>query len=90
MTIFTGTRRWLYPLAVDGRHQRLRRWTFLALHLVLFVTPWVRIDGHPALLIDVPARRLYAFGAIFTASDTLLLLLIRCAIEPRVSPPATT
>jgi cytochrome c oxidase accessory protein FixG len=76
MTVFTGTRRWVYPLAVDGRHQRLRRWTFLALHLVLFVTPWVPIGGHPALLIDLPARRLYAFGAIFTASDTLLLLLI--------------
>jgi cytochrome c oxidase accessory protein FixG len=76
MTVFTGTRRWVYPLAVDGRHQRLRRWTFLALHLVLFVTPWVRIDGHPALLIDLPGRRLYSFGAIFTASDTLLLLLI--------------
>ena len=76
MTVFTGTRRWVYPLAVDGRHQQLRRWTFLALHLVLFVTPWVPIGGHPALLIDLPARRLYAFGAIFTASDTLLLLLI--------------
>ena len=34
-----------------GRFQRLRRWTFLALHLVLFVTPWIRIHGHPALLI---------------------------------------
>jgi cytochrome c oxidase accessory protein FixG len=76
MTVFTGTRRWVYPLAVDGRHQRLRRWTFLALHLVLFVTPWVPINGRPALLIDLPSRRLYAFGAIFTASDTLLLLLI--------------
>jgi cytochrome c oxidase accessory protein FixG len=76
MSVFTGTRRWVYPLSVDGRHQRLRRWTFLALHLVLFVTPWVPINGHPALLIDLPARRLYAFGAIFTASDTLLLLLL--------------
>ncbi|HEU5040687.1 MAG TPA: cytochrome c oxidase accessory protein CcoG [Gemmatimonadales bacterium] len=73
---FSGTREWVYPLAVDGRYQRLRRWTFLALHLVLFVTPWVLIQGHPALLFDLEARRLYAFGAIFTAADTILLLLM--------------
>ena len=73
---FSGTRKWIYPLAVNGRHQRLRRWTFLGLHLVLFLTPWVRIGGHPALLFDLEARRLYAFGAIFTAADTILLLLM--------------
>ncbi|HEX6104680.1 MAG TPA: cytochrome c oxidase accessory protein CcoG [Gemmatimonadales bacterium] len=73
---FSGTREWVYPLAVDGRHQRLRRWTFLALHLVLFVTPWIMIEGHPALLFDLEDRRLYAFGAIFTAADTILMLLL--------------
>ena len=76
MSVFAGTRHWVYPMSVDGRFQRLRRWTFLALHLILFLPPWVPIKGHPALLIDLPARRLYAFGAIFTASDTLLLLLL--------------
>ena len=73
---FSHTREWIYPLAVDGRHQRLRRWTFLALHWVLFVTPWITIKGHPALLFDLEARRLYAFGGIFTAADTFLLLLM--------------
>src|SRR5688500_11584792 len=76
MTVFSGTRQWVYPLAVDGRFQRLRRWTFLALHLVLFVIPWVTVAGHPALLFDLEDRRLYAFGAIFTAADTILLLLL--------------
>ena len=76
MSVFAGTRRWIYPLSVDGRHQHLRRWTFLALHVVLFVTPWVPVAGHAALRVDLPARRLYGFGAIFTASDTLLLLLL--------------
>jgi cytochrome c oxidase accessory protein FixG len=76
MTVFSGTRQWVYPLAVDGRFQRLRRWTFLALHVVLFVIPWVTVAGHPALLFDLEDRRLYAFGAIFTAADTILLLLM--------------
>jgi len=73
---FSKTRKWIYADRVDGRFQRLRRWTFLALLLVLFVTPWVRVRGNPALEVDLAGRHLYAFGSIFTASDTLLLLLL--------------
>jgi cytochrome c oxidase accessory protein FixG len=73
---FAGTREWVYPMTVTGRYQRVRRWTFLGLYLVLFIPPWITIGGHPALLFDLEARELYAFGAIFTASDTILLLLM--------------
>lgn len=73
---FAGTRNWVYPQAVDGTYQRRRRVTFALLHLVLFVTPWVTIAGNPAVRIDLPGRRLYAFGAIFTAHDTIFLLLL--------------
>jgi len=73
---FKGTRSWVYPLWIDGRFQRLRRWAFLGLHLILFLTPWLSIGGNPALRFDLEDRRLYAFGAMFTAADTLLLLLL--------------
>jgi cytochrome c oxidase accessory protein FixG len=73
---FAAKREWIYPQAVTGPWTRLRQWTFLALHLVLFVTPWITIHGNPAVRFDLPARRLYAFGAIFTAQDTILLLLL--------------
>ncbi|HEX9105709.1 MAG TPA: 4Fe-4S binding protein, partial [Longimicrobiales bacterium] len=73
---FHNTRSWIYVQHVDGRFQRLRRWTFAALYAILFVTPWVRVKGNPALQLDLADRRLYAFGAIFSASDTLLLLLL--------------
>jgi cytochrome c oxidase accessory protein FixG len=76
MRVFSGTRKWVYPMSVTGRFQRLRRWTFLGLYLVLFVPPWITIGGHPALQLDLADRRVYALGAIFTASDTILLLLI--------------
>jgi cytochrome c oxidase accessory protein FixG len=54
----------------------IRRWTFLGLHLLLLITPWITINGHPAFRVDVPARTVYLFGSIFTASDTIFLLLI--------------
>jgi len=73
---FSGTREWVYPQSIKGKFTTLRRWTFLALHLILFVTPWVRVGGQPLLLIDIPARQVLFFGAIFTASDSFFLMLI--------------
>lgn len=72
-----GTRRkWIYPQTITGAWQAMRKWTFLALHLILFVTPWITINGNPAILVDLPGRKLYAFGAIFTAADTIFLLFL--------------
>lgn len=73
---FTGAREWVYPQSITGTFTTLRRWTFLGLHLILFVTPWILVNGYPALLIDIPSRRLFLFGTIFTASDTFFLLLL--------------
>ena len=73
---FAGTREWVEAQSVTGRFTTLRRWTFLALHVVLFLTPWIPVGGHPALRIDLPARTVYAFGHIFTAADTIFLVII--------------
>ncbi|MGD2123694.1 MAG: cytochrome c oxidase accessory protein CcoG, partial [Gemmatimonadota bacterium] len=73
---FSGTREWVYPQSVKGRFTTLRHWTFLGLHLILLITPWIKIGGRPAFLIDIPARQVSFFGSIFTASDTFFLLLI--------------
>ncbi len=73
---FAGTRRWVYAQQVTGRFRTLRHRTSIVLQLILFLTPWLRIGGNPALLVDLPARRVFALGAIFTARDTVLLLLI--------------
>jgi len=34
------------------------------------------VNGNPAVLIDLPGRRLFLFGSIFTAADTIFLLLL--------------
>jgi cytochrome c oxidase accessory protein FixG len=73
---FSGTREWVYPQSIKGKFTTIRRWTFLALHLILFVTPWIKVGGYPLLLIDIPARRVFFFGGTFTASDTFFLLLL--------------
>lgn len=74
--LFENKRKWIYEQKVTGPWQRLRKVTFTLLHVILFVTPWLIIKGNPALLIDLPGRRLYVFGAIFTAADTIFLLFL--------------
>jgi cytochrome c oxidase accessory protein FixG len=73
---FSQTREWVYPQSINGQFMRLRRWTFLGLHLLLFVAPWITVRGNPLVLIDIPARRLFLFGSIYTAADTIFLLLL--------------
>lgn len=72
----SGTREWVYPQSVQGTFTRLRRWTFLLLHVALFVAPWITVKGHPLLLIDLPHRRFHLVGAIFTPADTIFLVLL--------------
>lgn len=72
---FQKTREWVYPQSIQGRFMTIRRWTFAALHLFLFAVPWIPVGGHPALLVDIPHRRLFLLGQSFTATDTLFLLL---------------
>jgi cytochrome c oxidase accessory protein FixG len=55
---------------------RLRRGTFLLLHVVLFGAPWITVSGHPLAQLDLPGRRVFLFGSVFTPSDTIFLALL--------------
>ncbi|MHB1192826.1 MAG: cytochrome c oxidase accessory protein CcoG [Longimicrobiales bacterium] len=72
----SGTREWVYPQSIQGTFTRLRHWTFLGLHLALFAAPWIPVEGHPMLLLDLPHRRVHLMGAVFTPADTIFLLLL--------------
>jgi cytochrome c oxidase accessory protein FixG len=72
----SGTRDWVYPQSIQGSFTSLRRWTFLMLHAALFVAPWITLRGHPLVLLDLPHRRVFLFGAIYTPADTIFLVLL--------------
>lgn len=76
MAIFSGAREWVYPQAIKGTFHRLRRWASVVLHLLLLVIPWIYVGGHPAVRIDLPGRRVYLLGQIFTAADGFFIALI--------------
>jgi polyferredoxin len=38
--------------------------------------PFLRLNGHPFILLDIASRKFIIFGAIFWAQDTFILALL--------------
>lgn len=72
-----GSRIWVYPRDIPGLFHHVHRWTSAALHAFLLVVPWLTVaGGHRVLLIDLPARRVWLLGHLFTATDGVILMLL--------------
>lgn len=71
-----GRRRMLYPSDVTGRFVRWRGGLSVVLITIYLSLPFVRIGGNPAILLDIPGRRFYLFGALFDAQDTWMSVFL--------------
>lgn len=70
-----GKRVWLYPKQPAGRLYSYRKWLSYGFLALLFAGPWLRINGLPVLLLNLPARKFIIFGQIFWPQDFFLLLV---------------
>jgi cytochrome c oxidase accessory protein FixG len=75
-----GRRVALHTIDVRGRFIRARRATFAALIALYLAAPLVRVGGHPAVHLDVAARRFYLFGGTFNAQDFWIVLFLCTAL----------
>lgn len=75
-----GSRSTVHPSDVKGPWQRrkLRFWVFLI--AVYLAIPWIRIGGNPAVLIDIPKRQFFLFGATFNAQDFWLMIFVALGV----------
>src|SRR5262245_7179210 len=73
----------VYPREVSGRFNQLRVLAAGALLGIYYGLPWLRWDGHQALLFDLPARKFHVFGLTFFPQDFFLLtwLMIIAALS---------
>jgi cytochrome c oxidase accessory protein FixG len=67
-----GRRLWIYPRKPKGRFTRARTWLSWLLLAVMFIGPFVRINGNPLLLLNVVERKFVILGQIFWPQDMLL------------------
>lgn len=75
-----GTRNRIRPRLYPGPLHTGRRavgWALMALFVGL---PFLRVNGHPAMLLDVMSRKFYLFGHTYLATDGVLLMLLMLAI----------
>ena len=68
-----GNRPFIHPADVSGRFTTLRRVVFYVLIAVWAALPWIRIQGRPAVFLDVEARRFFLFGGSFDATSFWLV-----------------
>jgi polyferredoxin len=73
---FYVSERKIYPRDVSGRFDRLRTVAVVWLLGMFYLFPWLRWDGHQAVLFDLPARKFYVFGLTFWPQDFLYLALL--------------
>ncbi len=67
-----GHRQWLYPRKVRGRFFRARTLLSWLLLAVMFIGPFVRINGNPLLLVNIVERKFVILGQIFWPQDMIM------------------
>jgi cytochrome c oxidase accessory protein FixG len=75
-----GRRAAIHTIDVKGRFIRARRLTFAGLIALYIAAPLVRIGGHPAVHLDVVARKFFLFGGTFNAQDFWIVLFLGTAL----------
>ncbi|MFM7202120.1 MAG: cytochrome c oxidase accessory protein CcoG [Myxococcota bacterium] len=76
----SGGRKWVYPKRSEGRYWQARRAVAVFLVGLYTALPHLRINGMPAVWLDIPARRFTLFGTQFWATDTLFLALFLLSV----------
>ena len=71
-----GSRPFLYPADTRGRFTIVRRLSAFALIVFYLSLPWIKINGYPAVFLDVADRRFHLFGITLAAQDLWLLFFV--------------
>ncbi|MGI1678475.1 MAG: cytochrome c oxidase accessory protein CcoG [Cellvibrionaceae bacterium] len=63
----------IYTRKITGFYQRIRRYTGIPLLIGFLLCPWLILDGRPAILFDLPARKFHVFWLTFWPQDGMYL-----------------
>ena len=69
-----GGRNWIYPKKPGGRYYKARNFVALGLLAFFFSGPFIEINGHPLLMINIIQREFVIFGVAFWPQDLNLLV----------------
>lgn len=70
-----GKRVWVYPKKQKGKFYTARTIVSVFLLAFLFITPWIKMNGHPFMLFNVFDRKFILFGFAFGPQDFYIFAL---------------
>jgi cytochrome c oxidase accessory protein FixG len=71
-----GSRPYLHPADVRGRFATARRFSALGLITFYLSLPWIKVNGFPAVFLDIAERRFHLFGITLAFQDLWLLFFV--------------
>jgi cytochrome c oxidase accessory protein FixG len=75
-----GKRVWVYPKKQTGKFHRARTILSVFLMAFLFGVPFIKMNGHPFILLNVIERKFILFGFVFGPQDFYLLVLATISV----------
>jgi cytochrome c oxidase accessory protein FixG len=74
-----GKRKWIYPKKPAGRFYNARNIISVILLIILFATPFIKVNDHQLVLFDFVNRNFILFGIPFGPHDFFLFVLAMIA-----------
>lgn len=71
-----GSRAFLFPADARGRFSRARQWVAAFLIVLYLSLPWIKVNGYPAVFLDVGGRRFHLFGITLATQDLWLMFFV--------------
>lgn len=75
-----GKRKWIFPKKVNGKFYKARTILSIFLLAFLFGAPFIKIHGHPFIILNIIDRKFIIFGIPFGPHDLHLFALTMIAI----------
>lgn len=71
----TGKRVWIYPKKPSGWFYNKRKLVSYILLAILFVLPWIKYNGKPFFMLNIPKSEFILFGIYFAPQDFHLFVI---------------
>lgn len=65
----SGKRKWIYAYKPKGRLYSMRVWLSVLYFAIFFGLPFIKVDGRPLFLFNIPNAKFILFGKVFWPQD---------------------
>lgn len=67
-----GKRSWIYAHQPKGKFYQWRTLLTVLYVAILFTVPFIKLNGHPFFLFNIPERKFILFGSVFWPQDAII------------------